>query len=476
MTRIRVFLILLCLYIVPAAWAQTQVQSSLSTRNVSGTRIGHYKDGAFPIDLTGRVAAYVPDGWGGYTTITGTGRSDGTFTILNVPYGYYLLQLGGRYIWTNRTFVNGDYDASWRSTSVTAGPDTTLTLDLFNLQRWQATDVLELVDPNAAAFQSFSATEGQVELTGTFPYTGVLNDSTLGDKTYFLQLGTQYFGGYPLVVAARYFSPNTFIQPDGTDTSLTGRMWTINPTRRFRANINGADLAAETLAANPSAQFVSTLFAVDVFQGSLAKGWTGAAPDLVGYAFTSDVPFLTVNADLGDVMYGNPFPPVFQPFVLYQYSAQTYYLAPSATNSAAITTGVYGNTTVFPTAFRPIQPMVGAVGQVSINGGDFFSSHSGIGLTPTLAWQRPKTGVAHIYSIAVWQLSNNEGDTEVARIARLQTQSTRLTIPAGLLSSDQAYVFQITAIYRPGVDVAAEPFTLGPVAASADVISGMMQP
>ena len=50
--------------------------------HVTGTRIGHYKDGPVPVDLSAvTVAANVPDGSGGYTVISGTGTSTGTFSI-----------------------------------------------------------------------------------------------------------------------------------------------------------------------------------------------------------------------------------------------------------------------------------------------------------------------------------------------------------------------------------------------------------
>src|ERR1022692_209646 len=72
-----------------------------STRTVSGTEIGHYKNGPLPPDLsTTTIGAFVPNGAGGYTFLAGSGTSSGTFTIANVPSGFYLLQLGTLYLWT----------------------------------------------------------------------------------------------------------------------------------------------------------------------------------------------------------------------------------------------------------------------------------------------------------------------------------------------------------------------------------------
>lgn len=477
MNRASRIVILLCLWLVPASWAQLENSIPAPTRTVSGTRIGHYKDGPVPIDLSTRtIAALVPNGVGSYWTISGTGTDAGTFSIPNVPYGYYLLQLGGRYLWTKNTVINADFDFAFRSSAVTADPATTLTFNLSNLSPWQTNDVLELVDPSENAFQLFPGTEGETTFTGTFPYSTNLNDSTQGDKTSLLQESTQYVSGYPLLVASRGLFPSNFTQVDGADTQLTGRFRAIEPTQKFRSNVNGADLAAATLAANPGATFVSTFFGLDVFPGSMARGFIAAAPDLVSYSLNGDAAPFTVNADLGDVLYGNPFPKTFTLCALYQYSAQTSYLAPGASSPAAITTGVYGNTVALPTSTRPLRLMVGTVVQPAVGRTDFVANQSGMGLMPTLSWKPPNVGIAHAYQVLVYQVTNTDGITAATAIARLQTQGTSITIPPNVLIAGQAYVFQITTIYRPGVNVAANPYRLGPVVATADVISGLMQP
>jgi hypothetical protein len=478
MNRASRIVILLCLWLVPASWAQLENSIPAPTRTVSGTRIGHYKDGPVPIDLSTRtIAALVPNGVGSYWTFSGTGTAAGTFSIPNVPYGYYLLQLGGRYIWTKNTVVNADYDLAYRSSAVTADPATTLTFNLRNLNPWQTNDVLELVDTSAGAFELFpGGTEGETTFAGTFPYSSNLNDSTQGDKTYLLQESTQYAGGYRILVASSYFSPSNFTQVDAVDTQLTGKLRTIQPNQSFRFNVNGADLAAATLAANPGATIANTVFALDVFPGNMARGWIVSTPDLVSYDLNSDAPPFTANADLGDVLYGNPFPKTFTLFALYQYSAQTSYLAPGASSPAAITTFVYGSTVTLPTSTRPLRLMVGTVVQPAVGRADFVANQSGMGLMPTLSWKPPKVGIAHAYQVLVYQVTNTDGITAATTIARLQTQGTSITIPPNVLIAGQAYVFQITTIYRPGVNVAANPYRLGPVVATADVISGLMQP
>jgi hypothetical protein len=471
MKRASIFVALLSLCLVSTMWAQV-----VPTRTVSGTRIGHYKDGAVPVDLSTRtIAAFVPGVAGGYNVVTGTGTTAGTFSIANVPYGYYLLRLGSRYLWTKNTVVNADYDSGVRSTEALAGANTTLTFDLRHLNPWQSNDLLEFINTSTGAFGLLTGTEGETTFTGTYPYTNYLSDASQGDMTYLLQLATQEVGGYPFDSVARFFQiPLT--QLDGVDTTITEWMLPVSQSRAFRANIAGADLAAQALAANPGANLTFTVVALDPYPGSLAKGAIVSTPDLVGYDLNSDVTPLTVNADLGDVMYGNPFPRSFDLFVIYSYQAQTNYLLPGTTQSGAITTYAYGYTPAMPTATKPIAPMIGTVSNPSVNGGDFFADHSGVGFSPTLTWAPPQVGKANLYIVRIYDLISDAGATVPSLIANLQTQGTSIRIPANVMLAGQTYVFQITPEYRPGVNVAANPYRFGSTRAFADVLSGMMQP
>ena len=450
---------------------------AVASRTVSGHRIAHYQDGPVPLDLSIRpVAAYVLSG-GVYTQIPGTGNADGTFTIPNVPKGPYLLRLGGQYLWTSNTKVNADYYYRSRSSAAAPVNDTTLTFNLTNLNLWQDTDFFELIDPNSAAFGLFPGVTGETTFTGTFPYTSALNDSTQGDKTYFLQLITQPLGGYPFVAAGRYFKPSNFFQTDGGDTAVSGKLKSVTQNQTFRANISGAYLAAQALAVNPRAVLTETTVALDAYPGSLAKGWLTSCPDLVAYSLgTAETPMLTVDQDFGDVLYGNPFPQGWPLFAIYQYNAATTYLAPGATNPVAIPSSVDGNTTILPAEGSPLQPLVGPVTNPTVGGFNFFAFESGIGLTPTLTWTPPYVGTANLYAVYVYQLDSDGVDTFYGQIGRLQTQEMSIVIPDGMLQPGVPYVFMIRAYNRPGVNVPIMPYVLGPIGANADVLSGVMFP
>jgi hypothetical protein len=462
--------------LISVAWCAAASGEELpATRTVTGTRIGHYTNGAVPVDLSATtIAAYIPSG-SGYTVITGTGTSSGTFTIANVPTGFYWLQFGANYLWTSNSTVNADFYASYRSDVVMADYSTTFfTFDLANLNSWQSTDGFETVSTHNNSFDFFFGTVGETTFTGTFNYFGNLSDASKGDQYYIEQLITQNVGGYPFTALGRYLAPPKFTQANGSDTAISGTLLTIPQTHSFEANINGADLLAQALAANPSATLYVSDLGLDVYPGSFAHGQTTSTPDLIIYG---GAPTISTNGDLGPVAYGNPYPASKWPlYVFYSYLAQTNYTAPGATNSTFLLTGAFGSTTNLPTTASPIKPLVGVAQSPTINGKSFFTNHGGVGLTPLLKWSAPAVGKATYYRVTVYQLSDVGGNTIAAGIATLGTQQASFRVPTGLLTSGQAYVFDVTAAYVPGLNFAKNPYFGGPTAASADIISGVMQP
>jgi hypothetical protein len=464
--------------------AQVDVNRDLAARTVTGTDIGHYSNGTVPVDLSAvKVVAYVPTGAGGYNVIPGTGTSAGTFSIPNVPSGYYLLQVGTSFLVTNNTVVDEDFAYGYRSNGVPANPSTELTFDLANLESWQDTDVFEMVCPNNGAYgELFYETEGATSFTGTFPYAQFapenLSNASQGDRYAFLQLDTQNLGGFAFAGLSRSFFPPKFTQAEGSDTPVNGTLTTIPQIHEFEANVNGADLTSQVLAANPNVTLLNTSIFLDAYPGSLAKWATTSTPDLAGYnvGWFSYGPNITTNTDFGKVLYGNPFPATWPLIVIYNWIGSIGYVAPGATNGTFLTTLADGFTTELPTSTSPIKPIVGGATGPTIEGQNFFVDQTGVGLTPTLKWAPPSIGKATFYVVGVYELSNEAGETAETAQYSVRTQSTVLTIPQGVMSAGHGYVFTITAWYVPGLNFAKTPFMTGPVNAFTDVISGLMQP
>ena len=447
-----------------------------STRTVSGTEIGHYTNGTLPVDLsTSTIGAFAPNGAGGYTFEPGSGTSSGTFTIPNVPSGFYLLQLGSLYLWTSNTVVDADTTQAFRSDVVQADQNTTVTFNLTNLSAWQDTDFFEIGCTNNNTIDSFVGTVGEKTFTGTFEYFGGLSVGSEGDQYYVIQLITQNVGGFPFIAAGRYMAPAKFNQAQGSDTPINGKLRTLAQNKAFEANIDGADLAAQALKANPKATLDATVIALDAFPGGLATGESTSTPDLVGYDFGNST-LITTNGDLGPVHYGNPFSSKWHLFDAYIWQAYTTYTAPGATNGTPIFTLAGGHDTKLPTTTSPITPVIDVVNNPTINHKNFFTDRTGVGTTPTLKWSPPSLGTATYYSVQIFHLANNGGNTTKTSIANLYTSRTSLLVPKGLLTAGQAYVFRIRTWYVPGIKFVKTPFAIGPTFALADVISGMMQP
>jgi len=448
-----------------------------STRTVTGTQIGHYKNGPFPTDLSAvPVAAYVPTG-GTYNVINGSGTSSGTFTISNVPTGFYLLQLGSDFLVTSNSVVNADYNSDDRYNTVQADQNTTVTFDLTNVNLWQSSDVLEMVCPNNAGFNLFQQPAGENTFTGTYEYFGALSDGSQGDQNYILQLVSQNVGGHVFTALGRGFLPPKFTQQQSSDTPINGKMSAIPESHKFEANINGADLTVQALASNPNATFTGTNVVLDAYPGSLKKGENTATPDLLAYDLAGDQPLLTTNGDLGPVAYGDPFPTSSWPlFDAYSWTTQMNYAAPGASNTAAVVGLVAGYNTDLPTPSNPIKPMIGVATNPRINNGNFFTDTTGVGLMPTLKWLAPNVGSATFYAIDIFQFTNNNGHTARTRIAQVLTPGTTFTVPQGLLTSGSGYVFRLRSWYTPGINFAKTPYMNGPVFAAADLLSGLMQP
>jgi hypothetical protein len=472
-------------FLVPGL-AGAQVEEGISTpttRTVTGTDIGHYTNGTLPVDLSGvTVAAYVPNGTGGYNVLSGVGTNSGTFSIPNVPSGPYLLQLGSSFLVSSNTVVDEDFDSDYRSNGVPANSSTLVTFDLANLESWQSTDIFEIVCPNNGVYNEFDGTLGETSFVGTFPYAQFipenLSDASQGDRYVILQLSTQTVGGLPFTAAARALFPPKFTQKQGSDTPINGNLETLPQKYEFVANINGADLTAQAMAANPNATLIGTDIYLDAFPGNPAHGERTGTPDLVAYnlSFFGAGPNITTNTDFGKIPYGNPFPAAWPLFDGYAWLATTNYTAPGATNSAPWSTLVDGVNTTLPTSTSPIKPLVGVVTNPTINGQNFFVDQTGVGLTPTLKWSPPSLGRATFYEVDIVQFSNIGGNTIPTAVITVRTQITVLTIPQGLMSAGQGYAFVIRAWYVPGLNFTKTPFMSGPVSAFTDVISGLMQP
>jgi len=251
-------------------------------------------------------------------------------------------------------------------------------------------------------------------------------------------------------------------------------MATIPQTGQFEVNINAQDITQAAIAINPSGQILDTILFLDVCPQSLIAGCQTSTPDLVLYDFPGDQPPLTQNVDLGPVFYGNPFPG-WPLFVGYGWDVNVFYALPHSVSGTFIPGAIHGSTDQMPSLTSPIALIISGATAATVNGQDFVSNLTHIGVTPTLAWGPPSVRNASFYEITVFQLMSGKAGTSSVALADLRTSDTSLTIPPGMLSKGGAYVFRIRAYYVQGYEKNL-PNRLGRTHGLADVLSGVMRP
>jgi len=124
---------------------------------INGTRMITYVTDSGTLDVPGDtsafpIAAYVP-GQGGFTKVNGQGNVNGTFTIPNIPAGYYWLKHGNYYYWTNSSTVDTGYDQQGRP-GLVAGSGY-VDFNVTNARPWQYYDFVEVYSSNANAWDLY---------------------------------------------------------------------------------------------------------------------------------------------------------------------------------------------------------------------------------------------------------------------------------------------------------------------------------
>jgi hypothetical protein len=460
------------------SWSLTPVGT------IQGTRIVSYITDAgttqIPEDTTQMaIAAFAPNGKSGFTTIEGTGSTDGTFSIRGVPGGYYWLHSGAQnYVWTNRSAIDTGYDTLGTPSRTYPTMETELDLNLTGLNPWQSGDEQQLYVPNINAWLAYDweLQDGATNLFQQVPWTDPLLDAGKGDTIYVTQLvTTPTAAGLAVNVLGAAAPPiNNITQPDGTEVELDTALDDVEAEASFRGNIAGADFAQLESGVNPSAVPDSSYLYFDVQPGGTDHGWIGTTPDLVAFDGT-DEPIRT-NIDMGDIAYANPFPQSWAPFLDYVHYVRIDYTAPGATNSTTQYAYLEVQTTDLPNVNTPLAPAIGPIGSPTINGSSLFSRASSVGTMPTLSWTQPSLGSPTGYEIEVFHLYSDGNDSFTELAGDLFTATTSVQIPPGVLTSGNSYYFRISAVFEPGTDYTTTPFRHGFPRAVAQSLSGVVTP
>lgn len=442
------------------------------------TTISDAGEGSMPVDLSAApIIAYIPDGTGNFTTLTGAGDSSGNFHVDGVPAGSYLLKVGSDYLWTSKTVTDfGKYVGGRPDITTATSSSTSLQLSLTNASPWDPADYVEWYSTNTNGIYvlTFNPGTGSTTYSGSTSWRGrPLVDASKGDQVYISQLHSMAssVAPYTLNTLTRLSGPLSLTFTDGATNTVTDSFNDVGTGSSVRLNVQGSAFAAIGAAANPKAYIDSNNISLTGQPNATKYGWLGGVEYVT---YIGDQGNITTDIDFGDVAFGNPFP-TWNQVVDYSIGVWMDYKVPGSSSMTTTAFDILSTTTAtLPTASAPLKPLIGQVGSPLINGADFFSDQTGIGLTPTLTWIPPSLGTPTGYRVVVSMLQPTQAFATTMGV--LYTTDTSLTLPPGLLLSGRYYCIRITALYREGIDMTVSPNRIPVPNAAAPVISGMVTP
>ncbi|MBL0313336.1 MAG: hypothetical protein IPP78_11625 [Holophagaceae bacterium] len=465
------------------------VHASGHPKDVKGTRIirtiTNSGETAAPQDLTSTpISAFVPDGMGGFMTISGTGLANGTFTIPQVPKDEYWFRFGNSYVWTDEHKLDLDIFAYGRPDAVPATLSTILTFNVTGLTPFAASDILQWYATNVNSVYGylgdFNPTNmplaGDIAMVGTaqdWVDTGLLLvDATKGDEPSLTQLSSVSSGAETYSVLTGIFKPASLVQLDGLPTTLNGALTPVPQHEDVRIAWDRTPYATYQAQVNPTATPSFQRFVVHTPPWGTNKGFIAATADLVNFYPSS---LATTSLDLGEAHYGNPFPHRWGQVYSINQNYSVSYIAPGATHPRPIQATLSTNSLKEPKRHHPMLQAIGPVISPMINGSDAFVSQSGLTASPSIAWSRPTQGEADAYSVAVLRIFAQGVSTRTTTVASLITEETSLTVPPGILQPGQSYIFRIRAIKAKDAEPSKAPFRLNTFPfATADALTAMV--
>jgi len=206
--------------------------SANAPRTLSGTAIDTYytTSGTTLVarDLsTTTIAAWVPDGSGGYTSYPGTGKADGTFTIPMLPTGACYVQFGTNYYWTSASTLDLGTDVGGRVDATAPSTETHTIFNVTGMTPWQDGDDLQWFSANSAAYDELELdfavqpTVGSTVLSNEDAYwVANLSDTTKGDVPYVTHLPFHTVGAESYCAVSESFTVPSLVQTDGSTTTV----------------------------------------------------------------------------------------------------------------------------------------------------------------------------------------------------------------------------------------------------------------
>ncbi len=447
--------------------------------------------------------ALIPQPDGTFTPISGMGNADGTFSIPNVPGGYYWMQIGPYSYWTSSSTFDYGRDTVGRAIGTIqtpvittfdfniAGLDAVATADQFAF----LTDWPDNFPINNIGF-SVPRPTGATTMTTSYrtPQSNV--DYSTADMGFLLQYEPVSAGAVTGVALGPELTVSNLALVSGATNNVNATL-NASPHASFDLNVKGSQWAAMYQNAGPG-----TVTPVDTYISMAAQPFAPASvlgeelnlplflPPLTGSpllftvgwwtagtcvgsvavnppaTITSYPPMLT-DQDFGSLAYGDPFDASWaRVFSLCQKASVQVPVPGGGTPATFLFQD--GVNTAIPTS--PVVPLALPVQNPTINGASLFTSGSVSPTGITLSWSAPAGATPFAYRVVplMWTTQPN-GSQTYDGVGVFYTGKTSIILPA--LQAGQTYVFVISTEVDARANVETSPHRSGLPTAVATVVS-----
>jgi hypothetical protein len=262
-----------------AAGSATQSWNVTPAGPVTGTWVLTYwtSNGAInvPFDISKAPApltALIPQPDGSFQTVQGTGTADGTFSISNVPGGYFWLQIGRSAYWTSSSTMDLGLDFN-SAAPISAAVNTTTTTMHFNLSGLdplQAGDEAMFLWDSSPPF-TFDSTADSPSGATTLSQSAIINSNIDFSQTapgFFLQYEPESAGALSTLRLGPAASLPSLSFVNGMSNTVAQALLP-SPQNSFDLNVKGSAWTALFSDAGPSSPvLVGSGFEVDVTPSS----------------------------------------------------------------------------------------------------------------------------------------------------------------------------------------------------------------
>jgi len=458
--------------------------------------------------------ALVPQPDGSFQTLQGSGNSDGTFSIPNVPGGYYWLQPGpAASYWTSSSTFDLGVDFNGQPPGEPVSYTTTqVSVNFAGLDPLQAGDQVAFVgDINiatpavspagATTFSAGALVESDIDFSQPRPAyfmqyepesIGTLNALALGPAATLPNLALVN-GAWNTVSATLAHSPQSSF-----DLNVKGSLWTplfsnagpssATPLRAdlelaAQASLTGTDGLAISglsipLLVNP--QSTNPDFALFLALQSVCSSSGPVSSNSFNPAGPGEPP-VTVDQDFGTVQYGDPFPATWSRVFTFCETASVPVPIPGSTTPITFQLVDKQSSTLPPSA---IAPLIGQVQNPKINGTSLLAPSTVPATGITLSWNAPSGATPTGYKISTFvattltlpplamtptPLPPAVPILEYSPSVSFYTAKTSASLPP--LQAGQTYVFLITAILDGAANFESRPNRSALPTASVSVVS-----